>query len=103
MVSSAACFSLQKSRTSDFSKRFVLPTFSISIGGMGTQDGSVKKEYVEAYKRHKGALRSKRQSNTHQSSYSEEWKNSAGTGGDPDLDSLAAANEAIKDGDSVAS
>jgi hypothetical protein len=81
----------------------VLTTFTNNTGGAGAKDGSVKKEYVEAYKRHKGALRNRRQGNTHQSTYSEDWKDSAGTGGDPDVDSLAAANEAVKDGDSVAS
>jgi hypothetical protein len=70
---------------------------------MGSNDGGVKKEYVEAYKRHKGALRNRRQSHTHLSTCSEDWKDSAGTGGDPDQDSLAAANEAVKDGDSLSS
>jgi hypothetical protein len=70
---------------------------------MGAKDGGVKKEYVEAYKKHKGALRNRRHGHTHQSTYSEDWKDFAATGGDPDVDSLAAANEAVKDGDSIAS
>jgi hypothetical protein len=78
-------------------------TFPLNVGGMGAKDGGVKKEYVEAYKKHKGALRNRRNGHTHQSTYSEDWKDSAATGGDPDVDSLAAANEAVKDGDSIAS
>lgn len=67
-------------------------------GGMDGKDGSVKKEYVEAYKRHKGNLRSRRQ-NTQNTADS--WTDSGATK-DPDMDSLAAANEAMKEGDSVA-
>jgi Amt family ammonium transporter len=68
-------------------------------GGMDSKDGGVKKEYVEAYKRHKGALRNRRQSNG-QHTNSTEW-NDGGSNGDPDVDSLAAAKEAMKDGDSL--
>jgi hypothetical protein len=64
---------------------------------MDNKDGSVKKEYVEAYKRHKGTLRNRRQSNTQQTASSDGWKDSADTGGDPDVDSLAAANEAMEE------
>jgi hypothetical protein len=66
---------------------------------MDNKDGSVKKEYVEAYKRHKGSLRNRRQSHTQQSVGSDGW-NDAGAGGrgaDPETNQEAAANEAMDD------
>lgn len=66
-------------------------------GGMDNKDGSVKKEYVEAYKRHKGNLRNRRQSNGQQTATSDGWKDSADTDGDPDVDPLAAQHEALRD------
>jgi hypothetical protein len=69
---------------------------------MDYKDGSVKKEYVEAYKRHKGGNRKRRQSNTQQTSMSDSWKDSGAA--DPDVDSLAAAKESgIGDENSVTS
>jgi Amt family ammonium transporter len=60
-------------------------------GGMDFQDGGgVKKEYVAAYKRHKGAIRERRGSN----------RNAArdnGAGSDPEFHQEAAANEALED------
>jgi hypothetical protein len=63
---------------------------------MDGKDSSVKKEYVEAYKRHKGHLRNRR--NTNQTvSGSDGWNDSGG--GDPDLDQDAAAEEAQRSGE----
>ncbi|KAG7356912.1 ammonium transporter family-domain containing protein [Nitzschia inconspicua] len=72
-------------------------------GGMDNKDGSVKKEYVEAYKRHKGALRNRRHSNTQHSTTSDGWRDSAATDADPDSDPLAAAHEAMKEDHSLRS
>eukprot|EP00934_Nitzschia_sp_Nitz4_P005268 Nitzschia sp. Nitz4//scaffold121_size67750//19128//26880//NITZ4_006065-RA/size67750-augustus-gene-0.121-mRNA-1//1//CDS//3329534342//5258//frame0 len=60
-------------------------------GSMDFKDGGVKKEYVEAYKRHKGNIRDRRHTHTRNTDAS--WHNS-GTD-DPDQDSHAAAEEAM--------
>jgi len=59
-------------------------------GSMDFKEGGVKKEFVEAYKRHKGNIRERR-SNRRDTETS--WNNSAGH--DPDMDSEAAAEEAM--------
>lgn len=66
-------------------------------GGMDAKDGSVKKEYVEAFKRHKGSLRNRRQNYTQHMTSSENGC-SEGADGDPELDQEAAALEACSAG-----
>lgn len=58
-------------------------------GSMDFKEGGVKKEYVEAYKRHKGNIRERRGGGRRDPDDS--WHNS----GDPDTDSHAAAEEAM--------
>mmetsp|Transcript_8705 Transcript_8705/g.21842 ORF Transcript_8705/g.21842 Transcript_8705/m.21842 type:complete len:542 (+) Transcript_8705:54-1679(+) len=74
-------------------------------GGMDVKDGSVKKEYVEAFKRHKkGSMRDRRRSGTMNESDGG-WEDSSGRrgrggpGGDPDVDQEAAAEEAYEAGE----
>lgn len=68
-------------------------------GGADVKDGSVKKEYVEAFRRHKGSLRNRRHSNT-QNGADAGWEDSGGShAGDPELDQEAAAQEAYKAGE----
>lgn len=57
-------------------------------GSMDFKEGGVKKEYIEAYKRHKGNVRERRGGRRDPD---DSWHNS----GDPDLDSHAAAEEAM--------
>ena len=65
---------------------------------MDNKDGSVKKEYVEAYKRHKGTLRNRR--NTNQTvGGSDGWNDSGANDLDPDTDQEAAAEEAQLSGE----
>lgn len=59
-------------------------------GSMDFKEGGVKKEYVEAYKRHKGNIRERR-SNRRDADTS--WHNSGSE--DPDMDPTAAAEEAM--------
>lgn len=59
-------------------------------GSMDFKEGGVKKEYVEAYKRHKGNIRERRSMRRDTET---SWNNSAGP--DPDMDSEAAAEEAM--------
>jgi ammonium transporter, Amt family len=66
-------------------------------GGMDTKDGSVKKEYVDAFKRHKGNIRNNRRTTSQTLGPSDDWDDS-GAGGDPDFDQEAAAQEAIDAG-----
>mmetsp|Transcript_21862 Transcript_21862/g.38469 ORF Transcript_21862/g.38469 Transcript_21862/m.38469 type:complete len:536 (+) Transcript_21862:269-1876(+) len=70
-------------------------------GGMDNKDGSVKKEYVEAYKRHKGSLRNRRHSGTQQSVSGSDggWNDASGRAADPDMDQEAAAEEAQRHGE----
>mmetsp|Transcript_113422 Transcript_113422/g.169654 ORF Transcript_113422/g.169654 Transcript_113422/m.169654 type:complete len:524 (-) Transcript_113422:73-1644(-) len=56
-------------------------------GGVDSKDGGVKKEYVEAYKRHKGAIRQRRSSHKADSRF------------EPDVTQEDAAAEAYSDGD----
>jgi Amt family ammonium transporter len=63
-------------------------------GGMDIKDGGVKKEYVEAYKRHKGAIRERRGSNRNAAG-DNGWQSSAGS--DPDCHQEVAANEALEE------
>lgn len=58
-------------------------------GSMDFKEGGVKKEYVDAYKRHKGNIRERRGGNRRDPDDS--WHNS----GDPETDSQAAAEEAM--------
>jgi Amt family ammonium transporter len=58
-------------------------------GGMDMKDGGVKKEYVEAFKRHKGQIRERRGSRKDGDSGSQQL------GADPDMDQEAAADEAM--------
>lgn len=67
---------------------------------MESKEGNVKKEFVEAYKRHKGGLKKKLRK-SHRTAAPESWKDSADNGADPDCDSLAAANEAMGEDSSV--
>lgn len=60
-------------------------------GSMDFKEGGVKKEYVEAYKRHKGNIRERRTNNRRDPDTS--WHNSANP--DPESDSVAAAEEAM--------
>lgn len=62
-------------------------------GGMDLKDGGVKKEFVEAYKRHKGQIRERR-GNHSSGSNGDGWFHSAA---DPESNQEAAANEAIKE------
>lgn len=67
-------------------------------GGTDVKDGSVKKEYVEAFRRHKGSMRNRKLSATNTSDGG--WEDSGGRGGgDPELDQEAAAEEAYKAGE----
>ncbi len=59
-------------------------------GSMDFKEGGVKKEYVEAYKRHKGNIRERRTSRRDPES---SWHQSGGS--EPDMDSHAAAEEAM--------
>jgi hypothetical protein len=76
-----------------------LSHFDPILGGMDNKDGSVKKEYVEAYKRHKGSLRNRR--NTNQTVSDGGWNDSGGNDGDGDplTDQEAAAEEAQRAGE----
>lgn len=60
-------------------------------GSTDFKEGGVKKEYVEAYKRHKGNIRERRGGNRRDADDS--WHNS----GDPETDSQVAAEEAMED------
>jgi Amt family ammonium transporter len=68
-------------------------------GGMDMKDGSVKKEYIEAFKRHKGAIRNRRQNHTQETNGSDRGWNDSGGEGDPDFDQEAAAEEAYRAGE----
>ena len=60
-------------------------------GSTDFKEGGVKKEYVEAYKRHKGNIRERRANRRDPDS---SWHN-AGSQNDPEMDSQAAAEEAM--------
>jgi Amt family ammonium transporter len=74
-------------------------------GGTDIKDGSVKKEYVEAFRRHKGALRNSRRQTSTINDSDGGWEDSGrggrrgSAGGDPDLDQEAAAEEAYRAGE----
>lgn len=61
-------------------------------GSMDFKEGGVKKEYVEAYKRHKGNIRERR---TVRRDADTSWNNSGAD--DPEVDPHAAAEEAMAD------
>ena len=65
-------------------------------GGMDLKEGGVKKEFVEAYKRHKGQIRERRGSSRFSpgGGSSDNWLTS---GGDPEAHQEAAAEEAFED------
>jgi hypothetical protein len=66
-------------------------------GGRDLKDGGVKKEFVEAYKRHKGQIRERRGSRLPSSTHGSEVARSHNSAQDPENDQEAAANEAFAD------